>query len=136
MRGRRSDARYRATAGAKPRQGSSSFRFVAGRKIDARAGKPRDEYPELREPANQSLITDVLSLRPYRCMIVQLPSSTVQPSGGAAACAEHLTMDITADCGNGLDARRVRSRIPLAPSGLQTLARRGLVLFVDRQDVD
>ncbi len=44
----------------------------AGRKIDARTktGKAPDEHTDLREPANQRLLTDVSRLRSFRCTTV------------------------------------------------------------------
>ena len=65
--------RYRVTAGAEPRQGNSSFRFVADQPIDARAetkDSPRRTFGYAVKYANQSLITDVSRLRPHRCTII------------------------------------------------------------------
>jgi hypothetical protein len=46
--------------------------FEADRKVDARSktGKAPDERTDMREPANESLLTDVSRLRSYRCTII------------------------------------------------------------------
>jgi len=67
----------RATAGAEPRQGNSRTYCEADRKIDARsqAGTAPDENTDMREPANESLLTDVSRLRSYRCTIIASTTS-------------------------------------------------------------
>jgi transposase len=83
--------RYRAMAGAKPRQGNSRFRCVADHAIDARAktGTAPDEHSELRlKSAHQSLITDVSRLRPYRCTII-FPTHSSDNCMEQTACARY-----------------------------------------------
>jgi hypothetical protein len=63
----------RATAGAQPRWGIPGDCLVADHSIDARAktGTAPDEHPDRREPAHQSMLTDVSRLRSYRCTTVR-----------------------------------------------------------------
>jgi len=58
-------------------KGNSRSSFEADRKVDARSktGKAPDEKTDMREPANESLLTDVSRLRSYRCTIISLTTS-------------------------------------------------------------
>ena len=53
-------------------RGNSRRRSEADRKIDARVetGIAPRRRSDMREPANQRMITDVSRLRPYRCTII------------------------------------------------------------------
>src|SRR5262245_39498492 len=88
MPGQRSGTdKHRATAGARPRPGELQISLCGRCKIDARA-KTRtapDEDPDMREPANQSRITDVSRLRSHRCTINTSSLSTHSWTGRAAA---------------------------------------------------
>jgi hypothetical protein len=59
----------------------------------------------MREPANQSLITDVSRLCPHRCTIIA--SNTSRENRGEAGMLHlrSLTRDIRATCGVGREAR-------------------------------
>src|SRR5262245_66627436 len=88
MPGQRSGTdKHRATAGARPRPGEIQISLCGRCKIDARA-KTRtapEEDPDMREPANQSRITDVSRLRSHRCTINTSSLSTHSWTGRAAA---------------------------------------------------
>jgi hypothetical protein len=58
-------------------KGNSRAYYVADHMIDARSqtGKAPDEKTDMREPANESLLTDVSRLRSYRCTIIALTTS-------------------------------------------------------------
>ena len=97
----------RATAGAEPRQGNSRAYCEADRKIDARSqtGKAPDENTDMREPANESLLTDVSRLRSYRCTIISSTTSDGVRGEDGLYCLQGLTWDIRASgpFGGGAD---------------------------------
>jgi hypothetical protein len=79
---RSGEIKSHATAGAEPRQGNSPV-LEADRKIDARfqTGKAPDGHTDMREPANNSLLTDVSRLCSYRCTII-VPTTSLAFCGG------------------------------------------------------
>ena len=84
---------YRATAGAKPRQGSSRFLLVADRKIDARSqaqDSPRRTSGHAAQIRGSEHDHRRLKASPHRCTIITSIASNTDCGGGRRAAASSL----------------------------------------------